>query len=354
VYIVNEFSSSGVPTFGTLKRYDVVTGAKVEIVKLANTSIFGAQVSDDGQWLLFQDQIAGQAAMQLVRMDGQDLQTLYCQPLGSQGIISGMQWSGTQRFIVFAAALPNGGGETVFLLDVTNGNLQQEISPELHVLFNPRTWLDRTRVYLTIGAPDGPPGQVVVLDTSKGPNQDYRSLPVAFDTSLSTPFCWDFDSSFDATKLFVSQCTTDLDSTGPGGLHGPGVITVHPPTSQSYAYLFVDQRLAITNVRAVTKNTLLFSARNTTGDTSLNGLWKVGTDGTNPVHLASSGGLNTFNQFPWSNVSRDGSKYVLQIHTSTSTGTSYILEYGSMSGGSPTVFASITNVELDTVGWTTM
>jgi hypothetical protein len=37
VYIVNEGSPT--PTFGTLKRFDVVTGAKVEIVKMANTSI---------------------------------------------------------------------------------------------------------------------------------------------------------------------------------------------------------------------------------------------------------------------------------------------------------------------------
>src|SRR5260370_28522204 len=43
VYIVNQGLST--PTFGTLKRYDVVTGANVEIVKIAGTSFSEAQVS---------------------------------------------------------------------------------------------------------------------------------------------------------------------------------------------------------------------------------------------------------------------------------------------------------------------
>jgi len=116
----------------------------------------------------------------------------------------------------------------------------------------------------------------------------------------------------------------------------------------------VNQGQAFTAVRAVTNNTLLFTVGNTAGNSSQNGLWKVGTNGSNPAHLAPSGALNQFTQFPWSNVSRDSSKYVLQIVHSISTGTTYTLEYGSLSGGSPFVFASITNVQLATVGWTTM
>src|SRR5438132_475783 len=38
VYIVNEGTSSQ-PTFGTLKRYDVTTGNKVEILKMSGASI---------------------------------------------------------------------------------------------------------------------------------------------------------------------------------------------------------------------------------------------------------------------------------------------------------------------------
>ncbi len=107
-------------------------------------------------------------------------------------------------------------------------------------------------------------------------------------------------------------------------------------------------------MRVATKNTLLFTVGNTKGDLKQNGLWKVSTDGTNPLHLAPSGSFNQFSQFPWSNVSSDGSKYALQVVNITPTSSTYTLEYGSLSGGSPTVFASISGTQLALVGWTMM
>jgi eukaryotic-like serine/threonine-protein kinase len=350
VYIVNEGTPSK-PTAGTLKRVDVVTGAKVEIVKLANTVITEAQVSSDGQWLMFVAQVSGQFELQLVRMDGQDLQTLFC----SQGALAELQWSATQRLVVFLKA--TGTLEVVSLLDVTNGTIQTELQETRSFHVHPRTWLDTKRVYLTVQFPDGPPEDLAILDTNKGPNQQQSDLQEVFSATPSTPFCWDFDSSFDASQLFISQCTAPPSAIGPGPgpLGGPSVITTHPPTGGSYyTYVFVDQHLAITSIRAVTSATLLFTVRNETGDTGQNGLWKVGTDGSHPAHLTPSGQLNSFTQFPWSNVSRDGSKYALQIIDDTSTNTTYTLEYGSLSGGTPTIFASMTNVQLATVGWTTM
>ncbi len=343
VYIVNE-GTSFPATFGTLKRYDVVTGVKVEIVKMANTTISEAQVSADGQWLLFVAHVAGQVKLQLIRMDGKFLQTLYC------GNPAEAQWSTNEQLVVFAQF------PSIYLLNMTTGVLQVEVTFSKGTSVHPRTWLDHSRVYVTIQLPDGPPESLAILDTSKGPNQTLQGLQQVFDASTSTPFCWDFDSSFDATKLFVSQCTASLSTIGPGpsSLHGPGVITVRPPTGFEYTYLFVRQSLAFTTVRAVTSTTLFFTVGNTSGNTSQNGLWEVGTDGSNPKRLTTSGELNQFTQFPWSNVSRDGSRYVLQIISSTSSGTTYTLEYGSLSGGSPFVFASITNVQLATVGWTTM
>jgi eukaryotic-like serine/threonine-protein kinase len=343
VYIVNEGLPT--PTFGTLKRYDVVTGAKVEIVKMAGTSISEAQVSANGQWLLFVAHVSGQVKLQLIRMDGKFLQTLYC------GNPSQAQWSTNQQLVLFSD--PNSGH--IYLLHMTTGVLQAELSFSRGFTIHPRTWLDNTRAYVTLQLPDQPPESVAILDTSKGPNQNVQNLQVAFDASTSTPFCWDFDSSPDATRLFISQCTAS--SSGgpvPNSFGGPSVITVRPATGSSYAYLYVNQGQAFTAVRAVTNNTLLFTVGNTAGNSSQNGLWKVGTNGSNPAHLAPSGALNQFTQFPWSNVSRDSSKYVLQIAHSISTGTTYTLEYGSLSGGSPIVFASITNVQLATVGWTTM
>jgi hypothetical protein len=342
VYIVNEGTSSQ-PTFGTLKRYDVVTGNKVEILKMSGTSISEAQVSGNGQWLLFVAHVSGQVKLQLARMDGQFLQTLYC------GSPAEAQWSANQQLMVFSDS------GHVYLLNVTSGALQVELSFSRGVSIHPRTWLDTTRAYVTIQLPDGPPESLAILDTSKGPNQNYQDLPVAFDASTSTPFCWDFDSSFDANNLFVSQCSASSSGgVGANIFQGPSVITVRPPTGSSYSYLYVNQGKAFSALRAVTKTTLLFTVGNTTGDTSQNGLWKVGTDGSHAAHLTPSGEFNQFTQFPWSNVSRDGTRYVLQIITSTSTSTTYTLEFGSLSGGSPVVFASITGTQLATAGWTTM
>ena len=345
VYIVNEYKI-GQPNFGTLKRYDIVTGSKVEIIKLANEHITSAQISANGQWLLFVSQAVGQEKLQLqlIRMDGQFLQNLYC-----GGATGEVQWSTDQRLVVFS----DFGG--TYLLNVTTGALQVELTiPPKGTIVHPRTWLDHTRVYVTIQRPDGPPESLAILDTSKGPNQTLQDLQQVFDASTSTPFCWDFDSSFDATKLFVSQCTTSPVGLGGGPAHGPSVLTLRPPTGFSYTYLYVSQDLAFTTVRAVTSNTLLFTVGNTSWNRGQNGLWKVGTDGSHPQRLTTSGELNRFTQFPWSNVSRDGSRYVLQIISGTPPNITFTLEYGSLSGGSPFVFASITNVQLATVGWTTM
>ena len=346
-------SASSQPTFGTLKRYDVVTGAKVEIVKLASTSISEAQVSSNGQWLLFVAHVSGQVKLQLVRMDGQFLQTLYC------GNPSQAQWSTNQQLVVFSDA------QAIYLLNMTNGVLQVELVASSNPSTHPRTWLDNTRVYITLQFVDGPPESVAILDTSKGANQDYHNLPVAFDASTSTPFCWDFDSSFDATSLFVSQCSTGpAIGPGPGGgpAHGPSVITVRPATGGfSYTYLFVDQNLAFTTLRAVTTNTLLFTVENMSGNTGQNGLWKVGTDGSGLTRLTSDGAgvsggpslLCQYSQFPWSNVSRDGSRFALQHNTAN--GLTQSLLFGSLNGGTPTTFASISDgTQLSIVGWTTM
>ncbi|TMC92150.1 MAG: hypothetical protein E6J22_10010 [Chloroflexi bacterium] len=334
VYIVNEGTFAN-PTFGTLKRYDVVTGVKVEVVKMANTYIASAQVSANGQWLLFVAQSAGQVRLQLIRMDGQYLQTLYCGAGSPQGSILDEQWSTNQHLVVFLQVLQS--GTAIYLLNVTNGALQVELPAVQTLTFAPRTWLDNTRVYVTLERTDSPPTILYILDTSKGANQNPQNLQKVFDGS-STPFCWDFDSSYDTTKLFTTQCTVDPNPNGPGAgnYHGPSVINVRPATGGSPTSVYTRNDLAFTSVRAVTSSTLLFTVGNTSGVTSQNGLW------------------NQFSQFPWSNVSRNGSQYVLGIVSGSPTSPTYTLEYGSMSGGAPFVFASITNVQLLVVGWTTM
>jgi hypothetical protein len=97
-------------------------------------------------------------------------------------------------------------------------------------------------------------------------------------------------------------------------------------------------------------------------DTSQNGLWKVSSSGSGLTRLTVEGkgqstNLNQYTQFPWSNVSRDGSMYAFETTNSGSVTYPYTfsLLYGSLSGGAPTTFASISDgTQLSIVGWTTM
>jgi hypothetical protein len=62
--------------------------------------------------------------------------------------------------------------------------------------------------------------------------------------------------------------------------------------------------------------------------------------------------LNSATQFPWSNVSRDNNLYALQTISASHV---FTLEYGSLSGGAPTVFASLGDgTDMEIAGWTTM
>jgi Tol biopolymer transport system component len=63
-----------------LQRYDATTGAIQTILQIQAEPSLGTNVSPDGQWVLFEALLQGQSAIQLVRMDGQQLQTLYCAP----------------------------------------------------------------------------------------------------------------------------------------------------------------------------------------------------------------------------------------------------------------------------------
>lgn len=368
VYIVNQ-GPSNAPTLGTLKRYDVTTGNKTEILNLSNTSISEAQVSADGQWILFVAVASGQTKLQLIRMDGKGLQTLYCTTPPSNGAntassLHDVQWSSDQKLVIFDSYTSN--GSAVDLLNTQNGSVQAEISLKgTGIDYPPLTWLDTTRVYLLAPEIDGPSGSLYLLDTSKGANQNPQNLQVVVAPSNS--FCWDSDSSYDGTQLYTSGCTTDPNPSRPGigDQRGPSTINVRAATGGASHTIYSNANMAITAVRAINKTTLLFLVENNSfignADTSRNGLWKVNTDGSGLTRLTSDGAgvsagpsnFSLFTQNPWSNVSRDGKLFALQ-HNSANGKTQSLL-FGSLNGGTPTTFASISDgTQLAIVGWTTM
>ena len=356
VYIVNEFSGHS-STFGTLKRLDTSTGQKTEIVKLASTYINSAQISSDGQWILFVALVNGQAQLQLVRLDGKGLQTLYC-ATPTNGAYAGSaiddpQWTSDLKLVAF------NDGRNIVLLNIRSGSLTTEfISPQVSAAFLPITWLDTTRLYVRELQADEASFTLFLLDTSKGARQTLGSLTPIYDASAGCQ-CGDFDSSYDGQHLYISSYATAPGNSGPGYgiVKGPGTISLRPATGGASSMVFTSEGMAFTTIRVVSRTTLLLLVENrgSGADMSKNGLWELRTDGSDLKQLASQAGtangidnLNNYNQYPWSNVSRDGSLYALQ----STLGKQSILSYASLSGGPPTVFANLADgTQLGIVGW---
>lgn len=358
VYIVNE-SRGNTLTFGTLKRYDPRTGQKAEIVKLPGVSISAAQLSADGQWILF---VSGSASasgrLQLVRLDGQGLQTLYCDPISRN-----FQWSTSQQLIAFESQAGSTG--FVKVLHVADGTIETAFSQPLNTPYGYtlRTWLDTTRLYLTRSDTDVPPDGLAVLDLGKGLHQTVSDLVTVVDPhEPGQGQLLDFASSFDGTHVFVAHSSCSY------ACKGPGDITVQPALGGVEQTIYSSPAYSVVQVRAVTRLTLLFRVGNygfpdqKSGDLTHNGMWMIHTDGTGLTRLATDNAnlysnLNLYNQYPWSNGSRDGTLYALEQQTPQTPGHpgTMSLFFGSLSGGTPISFASISDgTKLTIVGWTTM
>jgi hypothetical protein len=86
----------------------------------------------------------------------------------------------------------------------------------------------------------------------------------------------------------------------------------------------------------------------------------MNTDGKNLTRLTmytpnSVTQMNSSSQFPWSNVSRDGTTYAATQISNLQGQQAYAIIIGSLKGGTPNTIASISDgAALDIAGWTTM
>lgn len=353
VYLTNAGTSGDASALATLHSYNTVTGATTEIKQISGASIGEAQISDDGQWVLFAATINGQDELRLVRMDGQGMQTLLCAPSGWD--IRGSQLSIDQQYVIFDEE-SGGGAVTTFLLNLNSGTLQDEIAPaNSGFAFMPRTWLDGYHVVMSGFQPGSSTQQnIYVLDITKGPNQSASDLSRVF---IAAPGCWDFDSSYDARSLFITQCK-------PGSPGGTSTIVQQPINGGKTRTILPSSTMAFNEVRVIndTSTALLAVADNSNmganqSDPAHDGLYFIKTDGSAPRLLVktSAGQQNqlcTYSQYYWANVSRDFTLYALD--TVTPGANTHTLSYGSLSGGAPTQFASKNDgTSMSIVGWTT-
>jgi len=344
VYLQNQWEGTNPnPTAAILNRYDTTTGHTTVIATVP--AIDEAQVSADGQWVLFTSAITHRSsAIQLIRMDGQGLQTLYCSSSGEP--VFGLEWSPDQKYLAF-----KDGFQNVYMLTVATGAYRLEVPPSKSTWYVPRTWLDNTHLYLTPYSAIGPPPlEVSLLDISTGKVQRVLTSPASDG---------DFDSSIDGTQVFSSEYVF-----GESVSKGPSSIRVQPAAGGPARVIYSTPTDAIRSVRVVSRTNLLFVIHNAGSvnvDSSHNGLWKINTDGTGLTRLTTETAeeettFNHYTQYIWSTVSPDGKSYAVQLSKNTSSPSRTIsLLIGSMNGGSPIAIATQPySDQVPLIGWTSM
>jgi hypothetical protein len=347
IYLANVGTPDN-PGSSTIMRRDVIADAPGSVIRnMPGSYVSQAQVSQDGLYVLFVANVNKLSEIRMIGTDGTYLQTLYCAPAGES--ISGMQWSYDQNYIIFNVGPDN---PATYLLQPGNGQLQTELTSQTNTVYQVRTWLTNTLVYLVQIQPnsDAPPENIYVLDVTKGANQHDGDLKEIVTGSLP---CTDFDASYKGDTLVMSTCTGSIPPSSPStittrsGKDGTGTQTIYSSST-----------MAIVTVRSVTPTTLLMLVENSTnGNTDQNGLWAINLDGTGLKQLttgiAGTLSLCQSSQASWSNVSHDHTMYALQaIDGATNT---FTLFYGFLSGGKPFQLASANDgTQLSFIGWATL
>jgi hypothetical protein len=333
VYVEGSSAFTQQPSPYTLKRYNVSTRTTTTISSLGqqDVPIVGAQVSADGQWVIFDASVSGQRAIQLVRVDGQELQTLYC-----SANLSPVQLSPDNKYVAFVE--DSGGNPTFTLLTLATGAIQTRPRDSAHGSEHPLGWLDSTHLYVVPGTGPGETiGKLSLLDITTGISKQMSS-PASIDMSLSV----------DRTQLFTSQFEAP---------NGPSNIQVEPATGGVVRTSYSTATDTITTSRVVSNTSMLLAIHNANKETGHNGLWKLNTDGTELTRLISesayikdpahemvgfANGLSSRMDQPWANASRDGALYSIVVFVTDNSGMISGPDrtmVGSMNGGAPVAIA---------------
>ncbi|GAC1583951.1 MAG: hypothetical protein PVS3B3_39150 [Ktedonobacteraceae bacterium] len=338
-----------------LKRFDTSTGVKTTIVSIAHgAAIYYAQLSTNGQFILFAVKYAHFAQLQMVRLDGQGLQTLYCAaPVnGLPNFIQNALWSPNQQLTVFVEENPGGGpgAPVVKLYNLLTGAVQTYITPGTRFGYAPRQWLNNTEVYMTGSYQSlvAAPANVFILDITKGTNQQNNTRKIADIKGYN----WEMNLSTDGRKLLLSQCADTPDQTDP---NAPSIISSQNVTGGVLNPIYISHMFAVTQVRVIGPNTLLMVLGGKFGGDPQDGLWKMNMDGTGLVHLTQDGRLLSDTHTTWANVSRNGALYATIGYNYTGDGITlpYKVLYGSLNGGATTQIALTNRSETAAIaGWT--
>jgi len=326
-------------------------------VTIKNVSISYAQVSTDGQWILFVAGFSDHSAIQLVRLDGQYLQTLYCQDEGAgSGIV---HWSPDQKTIIIEKYNSSLTNQPILSLDLASGALHTIVTGVLSF----QTWVDDTHFIAAkiLSSSSSDPQTLYLIDSTKR-DQQVQHLQMVWQQS--SDYCYSVITAFNPNVLYMSQCASIQSQTG--ARQPSHIISI--PVSGSLPggwpqQIVVDEVSDITGVCLLTQQSILYAVGSQVGSGIDGGLWKVSTDGngktshlivTNDTQPAGDVWLNTSSSFSWSNVSRDKTMYAVRLGGEVNHQS---LIFGSVNGGNATTIAQAdTNLDgvLEIAGWTTV
>lgn len=364
-----------------MRRLDTTNGQKSDILKLSVTggndiAIMDSRISPDKQWILFSTYMAHTIKLQLVRMDGQELQTIYCEPYRDFDFFN-LSWSPDQKYILFS-----GPGQTLhnydlYALNMTNGKVQDILQPSAPpvtypVSVNvdvPMKWLNSSSLLIAhIGTGGMTPADyfsfAILNVTSASTTQEDTSLQQVTIPHIASAKDWgdncgDMDSNADGTQLLYSTCL----STNTMGFYGTATIEMLPLQGGNARIIYTDKKHLIANTRFATPDTILFVTENE--DFTDPQLWKIDTDGTNLTRVFDARDgfgwpgypiqYKTDKYFP---ITSDGTifAYYYRSHFNNDL----IAAYGTTAGGNSVISAKGSDLSngssssINLLGWTTI
>jgi len=345
---------------GSLIVFDTQTGKAKPLLSGAANPLSDAQVSTDGQYVLF----VNAQKLQMIRMDGQGLQTLYCAQTYSTGIpnptLAELLWSPNQQLAVFEEAPPSGGpaGPIVRLLNLSTGSVQTIARSPMHISIRLTMLRGNTQVYYTLNEP---PGAVLLNNVSAldvtAPT-DKNSTEVASISGNG----WDMNLTPNGNTLILNQWADEPSPAGTGAPQNfplpPSLITAQAAGGGTLRPIYVSHVHAVTQARVYSNQAMLFGITDLIyGNSPQNGLWKINLDGTGLRQVAQLASVVlSSTRTAWASVSRDGTYYTVLNVGVQGVGVQFDLYYASLSGGAPTHIAEITSDRgsLSSAGWTTV
>lgn len=356
-----------------IRRINVATRATTDILGLANAYILEAQVSPDGQWLLFAMRIDSpheHLELRLVRVDGQYQQTLFCLPATNTPYANELGqfvWSPDLASVAVQGSSGQFDLPAIELVDLKHGHAQLELASSFSQLqqgptgahpFNVEAytllkWLDNTRLY--VGSYTEQNNTLIqastyLLDTTRGANQTNADMHLVLSNthpSSGASLCG-LDSSQDATRLYVAQCFYANNV-----VQKQGSLTVQPASGGPAKTIYSTNSFAIIGVRVVNSHTLLMLTDTSIGNGySGDTLWKINSDGSGLTQLARGNALTwcSYLQSSCSNVSIGSQLFAYMISGSSTN----LVYYGSIADGKPQKVVQLDSLYESIVGWTAM